>query len=818
MKDRNTVNDFYNIPNSEPDEDGFITCPVLPLQGLVIYPNVVSPLFLDNRQAIAAAEAALDNDHTVIALAQKDPSIVTVTPEDLYTIGTEVALGRILRMPDDTNSMLAQGRRRVQVVEFTQTEPYLIAKARLLQETHNDDDAPQEQAMMKVIVNLFKRAVDLNPGIPEDALIYAMNAENASWLTDLVTSTLSLPVSERQQVLEILDMRERLQHVAAVLSRELNILELEDDITAQVQLEMDRGQREVYLREQMRVIQSELGEADIFQQELNEIQDQITEANLPPEVYERAMKELSRLMLMPPIAPEVGIIRTYIEWLTAIPWENRSEDNLDVQHAESVLNQEHYGLPRVKDRILEHIAVRKLAGNKMESPILCFVGPPGVGKTSMGKSIAKALGREFVRVSLGGVRDEAEIRGHRRTYIGALPGRIIQTMKRAGTVNPVFMLDEIDKLGMDFRGDPADSLLEALDPEQNSAYSDHYIELPYDLSQVLFITTANDLDPLPPALLDRLEVIEFHGYIEEEKIAIANQFLIPRQLSAHGIEGNGIRFEPSALHTIISDYTYEAGVRNLNRQIANACRKIARLVAEEKKYPKRISPPMVERYLGPPDYIGTRLLEEDMVGVVTGLVWTYGGGDITIIEVSLLPGKGSLTMTGSLGEVMQESAQAALSYVRSRAEDFDIPSDDFENYDVHVHIPEGAVPKEGPSAGITLAIAILSAFTESKVRSAFAMTGEITLRGKVLPVGGVKEKVMAARRLNIKHVILPSHNEKDLVEIPKKALRDLTIYFVDDMQQVIDHVLLEPPPEGRKRDLNRLADDEDDEMEDENDT
>jgi ATP-dependent Lon protease len=808
---RNGTNDFYSIPDADPDPQGLITCPVVPLQGMVIYPHVVTPLFLESKRAITAAETALDQRRTIIGLATRSPESTSPTPDDLYTIGTEIALGRILRMPDDTNSMLAQGRQRVEIVNFIQTEPYIIARARIIQEPEIEAN-PEQQVLMKAIINMFKRAVDLNGNIPEDILIYAMNADDPGWLSDLVASTLSLSIEERQQVLEIVDPSERLNHVAMLLSKELNVLEIEDEISAQVQQEMERGQREMYLREQMRVIQSELGEGDIFQQELDEIRTQILDAHLPPEANERAMKELSRLAIMPPIAPEVGIIRTYIDWLTGVPWAQESEDNLDVRNAQKVLDAEHYGLPKIKDRILEYIAVRKLAGSDMDSPVLCFVGPPGVGKTSLGKSIAKALGREFVRVSLGGVRDEAEIRGHRRTYIGALPGRILQTMKRAGTVNPVFMLDEIDKLGMDFRGDPADSLLEVLDPEQNNAFSDHYLEVPYDLSKVLFITTANDLDPLPAALLDRLEVIDFLGYIEEEKVAIAQQFLIPKQFEQHGLSDRKIRFDKGALETIIRDYTYEAGVRNLNREIANVCRKIARLVAEEKRYPRIITSGLVTKYLGPPYYLGTRSLDEDTVGVVTGLVWTFGGGDITIFEVSLLPGKGGLTMTGNLGEVMQESAQAALSYVRSRAEDFGVPSDDFENYDIHVHVPEGAVPKEGPSAGITLAIAMISALTERKVRHEFGMTGEITLRGKVLPIGGVKEKVMAARRANLKNIILPAHNEKDLVDIPKKALRGVNVHLVDDMQQVIDLVLLEPPSEGRKRDAKkRDQDDEDDE-------
>ncbi len=572
---------------------------------------------------------------------------------------------------------------------------------------------------------------------------------------------------------------------------------------------MERGQREVYLREQMRIIQTELGEGDIFQQEINDVREQIVNANLPAEIQEKALKELSRLMMMPPMAPEVGIIRTYIDWLVGLPWSKTSPDNLDIKNAQQVLDEDHYGLPKVKDRILEYIAVRKLASNKMKSPILCFVGPPGVGKTSLGKSIARALGREFIRVSLGGVRDEAEIRGHRRTYIGALPGRVLQTMRRAGTVNPVFILDEIDKLGADFRGDPSSALLEVLDPEQNNSFSDHYLEMPYDLSQVLFITTANDLDPIPDALLDRLEVIEFNGYTDEEKLAISRKFLLPTQLEAHGLQDAKITFDTKALKALIREYTYEGGVRNLNREIANVCRKIARQIAEEKPYTNKVTRQKVVELLGPPLFTNRLAHSENSIGLVTGLVWTYDGGDISVIEASVLPGKGNLLMTGQLGEVMQESVQAALSYVRSRARDFDIPNDDFENYDVHLHLPEGAIPKEGPSAGITLAIAMLSAFTERKVRSNYAMTGEITLRGKVLAVGGVKEKVLAARRAGITHVLLPTENKKDLADIPKEALKELHISFVADMQQVIDKVLLAPPPDGRKRDKDRLEDEKD---------
>lgn len=802
MTSPTNINDFQNIPNTLPDDHGLIECPVIPLRGLVIFPNVVSPIAIRNSRALAAVQFGLQKHHTIIALTQRTP--IATDADSLYTIGTEIALGRMLRDNHEGRSVLAQGRRRVEIVEVVRNDPYLVVKARPIEEDHQVSD--DMQAMMQTVTTLLKHMAELNPALPEEVIDHITSAAYPSLMADLVTASLMLTVDERQRVLEIQDPNERLQQVALLLNQELNVLELKDEINSQVQQEMDRTQREVYLREQMRIIQTELGESDIFQQEINEVREQIFKAHLPTEIHEKALKELSRLMIMPPMAPEVGIIRTYIDWLTGIPWNKQTEDKLDIANAQTILDEAHYGLPKVKDRILEYIAVRKLAASKMKSPILCFVGPPGVGKTSLGKSIAKALGREFVRVSLGGVRDEAEIRGHRRTYIGALPGRVVQTMRRAGTTNPVFILDEIDKLGMDFRGDPSSALLEVLDPEQNYAFSDHYLEVPYDLSKVLFITTANDLEPLPPALLDRLEIIEFPGYTEEEKLAITRKFLLPTQLEAHGLDKIKITFEKRALQAIIRQYTYEAGVRNLNREIANVCRKIARLVAEEKPYPPRITAGKLIEYLGPPLYTSNRAHKEDTVGLVTGLVWTYDGGDISMIEVSVLPGKGTLLMTGQLGDVMQESAQTALSYMRARARDLDVPSDDFENYDVHIHLPEGSVPKEGPSAGITLATAIISAFTERKVRSDYAMTGEITLRGKVLPVGGVKEKVLAAHRAGIKKIILPMDNKKDLIDVPKAALDELNFTFVTDMQQVIDRVLLSPPREGRKRDLERQED------------
>lgn len=798
---------FDRIQNAEPDTHGCIVRSVIPLRSTIVYPRLITPIAVPDGRALNAARHAQHNQQTVIGIAMRNPEAENPSIDDLYAIGTEMVLGNLITMPGHRQTALVEGRRRVEVVETLQTDPFILVRARVLEEIVESEH--EVQALRQVITTLFQQTTDSHESFPEEVIEFVMGMDDPGWLADFLVTTFGIDLPRRQQFLEMLLVDERMRQIAALLNQELNVQEIRNEISGQVQEEITRNQRETILREQMRVIQNELGEYDIYQQDLIDLREQIETADLTAEARDKAYKELTRLEMMPPIAPEVGIIRTYLDWLVSLPWTKTSIDNLDVTRAQKVLDAEHHGLPKVKDRILEHIAVRKLAADKMKSPILCFVGPPGVGKTSLGQSIASALGREFVRVSLGGVRDEAEIRGHRRTYIGAMPGRIIQTMRRAGTINPVFMLDEIDKLGTDFRGDPAAALLEALDPEQNKSYSDHYMDLPYDLSKVLFITTANDLYPIPPALLDRMEVIEFPGYTEEDKIEIARAFLIPRQLEAHGIDREGIRFDTSALQTIIREYTYEAGVRNLNREIGRVFRKVARLKAENKPFPRRMTGKKVNELLGPPEYLPLRANEEDSVGIATGVAWTSGGGDILTIEVSILPGKGTLLLTGQLGEVMQESAQAALSYMRSRAKELDVPNDDFENYDVHIHLPEGAVPKDGPSAGITLAAAIISAFTERKVRSDYAMTGEITLRGRVLPVGGVKEKILAAHRARIVNIILPEQNRKDLQDVPAKALQDMNIIFVNNMQQVIDLVLLDPPIGGRERDKDRNDQDSD---------
>jgi ATP-dependent Lon protease len=793
--------ELYDITEAEPDEDGLIECPLLPLRDMVMFPHMVTPLFVGREKSLAAINAAHANNQTLLAVTQINPDVEDPGPDDWYPVGVEVAVGRMLRMPDASTSVLAQGRRRIQIVSVTQMEPYFVARARVVEESLGK---PREtEALMRAVLALFEKCVQLNRSLPEEAYVFAMNIEEPGWLADLVASTLNLELSERQAVLETFDTAARLQRMSILLGRELDVLELEDHIHSQVQNEVDRSQREMYLREQMKAIQTELGETDLWNTELNDLRDKIAAASMPDEAQQKALKELERLLQMPPMAPEVGIIRTYLDWLIELPWKSATIDNLDLKHAAAVLEREHFGLPKAKERILEYIAVRKLAAEneRVRSPILCFVGPPGTGKTSLGKSIADALGRKFVRVSLGGVRDEADIRGHRRTYIGALPGRLLQTMRRAGTVNPLLMLDEIDKLGQDFRGDPAAALLEVLDPEQNRTFFDHYLDVDYDLSQVLFVTTANALSTVPPALEDRLEVIEFPGYVEEEKLNIARKFLIPRQLAENGLKSAHMTLTDGALSEIVRCYTYEAGVRNLEREIANVFRKLARRIAEGKRAPARVTADSLHKYLGPPQYSPLERERDDEVGVVTAVAWTMAGGDTMPIEVILMPGKGNLQVTGQVGEVMQESAQAAMSYLKSRAQHLAVDYDRFDKTDTHIHIPEGAIPKDGPSAGISLATALISAFTGRRVHKEVGMTGEITLRGRVLPVGGVKEKVLAAHRAGIKTVILPKKNDKDLVDVPKSARRDLRFVFVEHMDSVLAEALFpaESKPAARAK-------------------
>jgi ATP-dependent Lon protease len=778
-------------------EDGIIERPFLPLRDLVLFPQMVMPLFVGRERSLAAIQAAVNSGETLIVATQKDSEIFDPTDDDIYTNGTETVVGRAMRMPDATTSALVQGKRRIEILEFTQWEPYIRVRFRPLDEP--DVWERTTEALMRAVTALFEKVVDLDRRLPEDIYTFAINIDEPGWLADFVAATLEIPMETRQELLETLDANVRLQKMSILLAQELDVLEMEDQIHSQVQLEVDKMQREHFLREQMRVIQNELGETDVFTQELTELRAAFEKKELPEEVKAKVNKELARLGSMPPMAPEIGVIRTYLDWILELPWVEKSDDNLDVTHAAEVLDADHYALEKAKDRILEYIAVKQIASDSMKTPILCFVGPPGTGKTSIGQSIATALNREFIRISLGGVRDEAEIRGHRRTYIGALPGRIIQAMRRAGTVNPLFMLDEVDKLGQDFRGDPSSALLEVLDPEQNKAFVDHYLDLDYDLSKVLFVTTANMLDPIPPALQDRMEVIEFSGYLEEEKLEISHNFLIPRQLEQHGLDDAGMRFEDAALKMIIRQYTYEAGVRNLEREIANICRKIARKVVEKKRYPRRISTRQIVSLLGPPRLNTELLREEDEVGVATGVAWTSAGGDIMFIEVTVMPGKGSLTLTGQMGDVMQESAQAALSYMRSQSAALGIKDEIFENTDIHIHIPEGAVPKDGPSAGVSMATALISAYTNRPIRRDVGMTGEITLRGRILPVGGIREKALAARRAGVTSFIMPSKNESDLENIPKKLRQNIKFLQVDRMHQVLDVVLLPSKTPKRRR-------------------
>ncbi len=735
----------------------------------------------------------------MIALVQRDPDVDDPQPEDFLPIGVEMAVGRLLSMQEGNSSALVQGRRRVEVVEFSQDEPFFRVRARPIEEP-TEVDRPMD-ALMRTTRDLFEHCVQLDRSLPDEAHLFSINISEPGWLADMVATAISLPFKERQTLLMLPDPEERLKRVNMLLAQELDVLQLEDEIQNRVQSEVDRSQREFYLREQMKAIQTELGEGDVWIREVAELRARLEKASLPEEARQAALKEVERLLQMPSMAPEVGIIRNYLDWVLELPWEDATEDNLDVRHASKVLDEYHYGLGRAKDRILEYIAVRSLKPRRLRQPILCFVGPPGTGKTSLGRSIAEALGRKFVRLSLGGVRDEAEIRGHRRTYIGALPGRILQTMRRASSVNPLFMLDEIDKLGADFRGDPAAALLEVLDPEQNFAFSDHYLELPYDLSKVLFITTANSMATIPAALLDRMEVIEFPGYIEEEKLEIARRFLLPRQMEESGLEEDEVRFTDQAVRRVIRDYTYEAGVRNLERELGRVCRKVARLKSESRHFPTRIMPATVEKFLGPPQFFETEAERQDEIGVATAMAWTENGGEIMPVEVLILEGKGNLQVTGQVGEIMQESAQAALSYMKSRSRELNLDPEDYERLDVHIHIPEGAIPKDGPSAGITIATALISAFTERPARREVGMTGEITLRGRVLPVGGVREKVLAAHRAGLKTIIMPERNVKDLIDVPKKVRDDLKIVPVTHMDEVLEvalNVVEVKPPRKRK--------------------
>lgn len=790
--------DFAAIQSVEPGSDGSFQLPLLVLDDRVVFPQVMSLVPITTEENFQAVSYAQEHQQTLIVVKQQSALNGGQIAQHIHEIGTEIAPGQLSKAYGENAHVLVQGRRRVRITDVDAAAPFPVAQALAVEEQLQKTE--RVESLCASLLELFKHSSRYLESVPDSVIKYILAVKDPGQLCDTLAAITPLEPEQLQMLLEEFDVAQRLEQLSVAVSADLQDSQLHDEVHTRLQDEIAANQREMYLREQMRIIQQELGDGDIFQQELRELSERIQDANLPADIHEKAMKELSRLGVIPPMSPESGVIHTYLDRLLTLPWHIASEENLDLQHAQDILDGAHYGLKKVKTRIIEHIAVRKLARDKMKSPILCFVGPPGVGKTSLGKSIADALGCKFLRISLGGVRDEAEIRGHRRTYIGSMPGRILQQMERAETVNPVFMLDEIDKMSADFRGDPASALLEVLDPEQNQHFVDHYLEVAYDLSKVTFITTANDLYSIPEALEDRLEVIEFKGYSEEEKIEIARRFLIPKQLEANGIASAGSSFSKASLQHIIRHFTYESGVRNLEREIAKICRKIARQLASGRNHPRRMSPSIVEKYLGPPQVLDSRVNRADAIGIVSGLVWTPNGGDIQTIEVSLSPGKGNLMLTGQLGDVLQESAHIALSYLRSRAQDFDLPAEDFDNYDIHIHMPEGAVQKDGPSAGVTLAAALVSAFSECRARSDYAMTGEITLRGHVLPVGGVVEKVLAARRRNVPQIILPKDNRKDLRDLSRSVKKDVSVIFIEDMQEALDLILHDPPPR-RQRDI-----------------
>ena len=764
------------------------TLPLLPVRDNVYFPHMLFPLFVGREKSVRALEEATAARRYILLVAQRDMTVEDPDPEDMFRVGVVAEALQILKVPDGTVRVMLEGLERVQILRFLQEEPFFRVQVRPLRS--RQVRSLEVEALMRSITSQFEQLVNNGRNVPPEVLINVINIDDPGKLADTITPYLPLRVEQKQEILETTDVQERLEKLSLILKKELEILEIQRSIRSRVEKEMGDSQREFFLREQMKAIQQELGERDERTVEIDEYRERIARCGAPPDVQERALKEVGRLEKMPYSAPEGVVIRTYLDWLLGLPWAEETPDDLDVEQAERILDEDHYGLARPKERILEFLAVRKLAGS-LKGPILCFYGPPGVGKTSIGKSIARALGRRFVRISLGGIRDEAEIRGHRRTYVGALPGRIIQGIKQAGSRNPVFMLDEIDKVGTDFRGDPSAALLEALDPEQNESFSDHYLEVPFNLSNVMFITTANVLDTIPPALRDRMEVIPFTGYTEEDKLQIARQFLVPKQLREHGIKEQRLTFEDAALRELIRQYTREAGVRNLDREIASICRKAARKIAAGRKGRIHVKASQLPEYLGKPRFRYGRAEEKDEVGAATGLAYTEFGGDVITVEVGLVRSqKGSLILTGQLGDVMKESAQAALTFIRSRADRLGFEEDFQSGRDIHIHVPAAGVPKDGPSAGVTIASALASALTGCPVRKDVAMTGEITLRGRVLPIGGLKEKVLAAHRAGIRTVVMPRENEKDIEDIPEHVLKEMDLRMVDHADQVLEIALV----------------------------
>ncbi len=762
--------------------------PMLPLRDVVIFPNMVVPLFVGREKSIKALEYAMSRDKEIFLSAQKDAKVDNPAEKDIYRFGTLGAVLQLLRLPDGTVKALIEGKERAGVEKFVGNEEFFMAEVERPEQSA--EATPETRALMRSVVESFEEYAKLNEKISKDHVSTVAGIEDPSRLADTIAAHLTIKVPEKQNLLELVDVNERLEKLFEVIRYEINIISLEKRLKSRVKKQMEKTQKDYYLNEQMRAIQKEMGAKDDFKAELDELEKRIKKKRLPKEAHSRVWQEFKKLKMMSPMSAEATVVRNYIDWILVLPWNEKTKDKNDIEAAESILEEDHYGLKRPKERILEYLAVKTLT-KKIKGPILCLVGPPGVGKTSLAKSVARATGRNFVRLSLGGVRDEAEIRGHRRTYIGALPGKIIQYLKRARSNNPVFCLDEVDKMSTDFRGDPSAALLEVLDPEQNSAFNDHYLDLDYDLSEILFITTANNLYGIPLPLQDRMEIIRLPGYTELEKLNIAKQFLIRKQIKENGLKEENLSLSDSAILRITREYTREAGVRNLEREISSICRKVARKVAKEgKDTTVRIAENSVPKYLGVPKFRYGRTEERDEVGLTTGLAWTDVGGELLQTEAAIMPGKGNPVLTGKLGEVMQESARAALSYVRSRSRQLRLPDKFYEKVDIHVHVPEGATPKDGPSAGIALATSMVSALTRKPVRKDVAMTGEITLRGRVLPIGGLKEKILAAHRGEIQKVLIPMENKKDIEEIPKRVLKKVELVLVEHMDQVLKEALI----------------------------
>jgi ATP-dependent Lon protease len=757
--------------------------PILPLKETVVFPDSMIPLAIGQERSIRLVDEAVANDRPIALVTSREGNDEAQSADDLYSVGTAAVIHKMIRVPDGTLRILIQGLRRVRLTRIVQDDPYLVGEFEELPDVITREK--EIAALARNVEALFSRIIALVPYLPDELQLAATNAEDPSALANLIATTMRLKASEKQELLEEADVEARLRQLTVILNRELELLELGTKIQSQVHSEMEKSQREYFLRSQMKAIQEELGEGDEQQAEIAELRAQIEEANLPEDAEKQARRELDRLAKLPSAAAEYGVIRTYLEWILSLPWNETTEDDLDLEKARKILDEDHYDLEKVKERIIEHLAVSKLK-HDLSGPILCFVGPPGVGKTSLGQSIARALGRKFVRISVGGVRDEAEIRGHRRTYIGAMPGTIIRALRDAGTKNPVFMIDEIDKMGSDWRGDPSSAMLEVLDPAQNSSFRDHYLDLPFDLSRILFICTGNQLETIPPPLLDRMEVIRLSGYTEDEKLGIAKRYLVPKQLEAHGLESEQAKFTDNALRLVIREYTREAGVRSLDREIAALCRKSAAEIAGGKRKRVRIDERRVRSWLGRPRFSGEVRRRTSDPGVATGLAVTPVGGDVLYIEATAMPGEGRLIVTGQLGEVMRESAQAALSWVRSHASDLGLKADWFEGKDVHIHVPAGAVPKDGPSAGIALATALASLALNRPVSEEVAMTGEITLTGQVLPIGGVREKVLAAQRAGVTTVVLPKENEGDLDDLPREVRKSMNFVPADSIDEVIE--------------------------------